>query len=157
MLRVVCAAAVSVVCMASARPASAQNTFTLVTGATYTFSIPKVAEYVAGFTVPVVMKININVSGSPATVRHESVQFQCVTTVGGSPCGDYQVSQGASGIWTDLTATFATSGVAYDITKNGTGDPTNDQFLLRKKLSWVNDVPGSYGVTVNARISVWSP
>ena len=43
----------------------------------------------------------------------------------------------------------------YDIIKNGAGDPTADNIFLRKKLSWVNDVPGTYSVTVQTTISVW--
>lgn len=156
-LRAVLAALLATV----ARPARAQTTLTLISGAAVGFPAPTGADYAGGALAATAgVTFEVSATSGAAAQRTTTIAIRAASpTLGGygKPVGDLEWSVGSpAGPWTPLTTSDITV-EARPVRKNKLNDPWSDTIYFRVLLSWMNDPPGSYSGGLVITLTTTSP
>lgn len=142
--------------------AHAQSTQLVLSSGALLFPSPRLSNYQnipPGASTPVSDSLSVTFSVNrlaDAYWRNSTVKLRCVVVTGGKPCTDVQWRYQGTTTWQDITSINTTLDSRWTI-PGFFNDPWGGTIWLRMKLSWTNDVPGTYAATVAVTVDVYRP
>ncbi|MGH7674998.1 MAG: hypothetical protein ACREMV_06980 [Gemmatimonadales bacterium] len=141
-------------------PAPAQLALTGSGGAPSVFPAPTAADYTAGFvTDPAGVLFTVDATGGPANVTRTSIvsiRATSATLGGGKPIADLEWRRADVGVWTPMTTADAVV-ETRPIRRNNINDPWSNTLVLRIRLAWATDPPGTYSSGLVLTLTVTTP